>query len=85
MLDCVRGVTKLDPETGEESFVEVPHGMGFRDLDVYRGMACMTHRHKTASSSEEPGLWCLDSDENLELRIKQDQATGIKFVPAYGE
>ena len=79
------GVTMLDLDTGEESFVEVPHGMGFRDIDVYRGIACMTHRHKTASSSEEPGLWCLDDQGNLELRIKQDQATGIKFVPSSTE
>ena len=76
------GVTKLDVNTGEESFVDVPHRFGFMDLDVYRGTVCMPNRHETVNVAEEVGLWCLDDKGNLELRIKQDQATGIMFVPS---
>jgi hypothetical protein len=79
------GVTKIDVKTGEESFLDVPHRFGFKDLDVYRGTVCMPNRHNTLNGSEDVGLWCLDDQGNLELRIKQDQATGIKFVPSSTE
>ena len=54
------GVTKIGVKTGEESFVDVPHRFGFKDLDVYRGTVCMPNRHNTLNGSEDIGLWCLD-------------------------
>ena len=73
------GVTKLDLNTREETFIDVPHHYSFKDLDVYRGMVCMANRMK---GSEDDGLWCLDDAGQLELRIPQDEATGILFVPS---
>ncbi len=74
------GVTKLDLKTGEETFIDVPHRFTFKDLDVYGETVCMANR--TLTGSEDDGLWCLDEAGKLELRIPQDQATGILFVPS---
>ena len=71
------GITKLNPSTGENSFVEIPGGFDFKDLDVHLGKTCMANR--TLNGSENDGLWCLDAAGELTLRIPQDQATGIKF------
>ena len=77
------GVTKLNPITREQSFVEIPHSFSFKDLDVYQGTVCMPNR--TLNGSEHDGLWCLDGEDKLVLRIPQNQATGVMFVSSSGD
>ena len=71
----VSGITRLDPATGVESFFPTPnlsfvHGMG-----VYRDRPCLAHQRLEGS-----GLWCMDDDGVMRLKIPHEAANGVLFA-----
>ena len=68
------GITRLDPATRSQQFVATPDHLSADGLDVYRGQTCLAE-----AQGEDIGLWCMNDDGTLELRIPQEEATGVLF------
>ena len=69
------GITRLDLDSGQETFFPTPDLPFVADMDVYLGTPCLAHKQR----SEGSGLWCLDSAGALELKIPQKEAVGVLF------
>ena len=68
------GITQLDLATGVETFVPTPdlpyvHGMG-----LLEGRPCLAHKRP-----EDSGLWCLNDDGVMELKVPAGHAVGVLF------
>ena len=71
------GITRLDLATGMETFIPTPTMPHAPGMGVYRDRPCLAGRDKNSS-----GLWCLNEDGNLELKVHQENAIGVAFAPS---
>ncbi len=69
------GITRLDLATGAETFVPTPNLPYSQGMGVYRDRPCLANER-----SEGSGLWCLNDDDVLELKIP-DRYLGVLFGP----
>lgn len=72
------GITRLDLNTGKETFMPIPELPFVDDMDVYLDTPCLAHKQR----SEGSGLWCVNDLGELELSIPQKEAVGILFGPS---
>ncbi len=70
------GITRLDLATGMETFIPTPTMPHAPGMGVYRDRPCLAGRDKNSS-----GLWCLNEDGSLELKVPQEYAIGVAFAP----
>ena len=70
------GITRLDLSTGVETFIPTPTMPHAPGMGVYRDRPCLAGRDKNSS-----GLWCLNEDGSLELKVPQEYAIGVAFAP----
>ena len=70
------GITRLDPSTRDQEFVATPDHLSADGLDLYRGQVCLAQ-----ARGDDIGLWCMDDEGTLELRIPYEEATGVLFGP----
>ena len=73
------GITRLDVATGVETFVPTPTMSSAPGMGVYRGRPCLARQGKKSG-----GLWCLNEDGNLELKVHQEYSIGVAFAPSGG-
>ncbi len=71
------GITRLDPATGVETFVPTPQLPYAPGMGVYRDQPCLAARR----GKKTGGLWCLNEDGSLELKVRQKFSIGVAFVP----
>ncbi len=69
------GITRLDLATGMETFIPTPTMPHAPGMGVYRDRPCLAGRDKNSS-----GLWCLNEDGSLELKVHQENAIGVAFA-----
>ena len=68
------GVTRLDLTTGAETFWPTPDMPHPHWIGVQQGRHCLVERKK-----EGGGLWCMNDQGALELKIPQEWAAGAVF------
>ena len=68
------GLTRLDPVTRQESFVATPEFPEVFELAVYGDVPCLA-----VEDYVENGLWCLNEQSELELKIAVEDAVGVAF------
>jgi hypothetical protein len=73
------GVTRLDPDTGEETFTEVPNPPRVTGMRLNGNRACMPSRFKAGRGD---GVWCLNAEGELELKSSQDIVKDVAFARA---
>ena len=70
------GVTRIDPVTRETEYTRIndpERGFSAQGFDVYRGQPCMVLRS---------GLWCMDGDGGIDLKLSQESSIGVLFAPS---
>ncbi len=70
------GVTRIDPVTRETEYTKIndpERGFNARGFDVYRGQPCMALRS---------GLWCMNGDGGIDLKLPQKSSIGVLFAPS---
>ena len=73
------GITRLEPSTGAESFIPTSTMHSASGMGVYRDQPCLVRRSKAFG-----GLWCLNEDGRLELKVPQEYSIGVAFRPSGG-
>ena len=70
------GFTLLNSASREEMFTAIPDLPFTRGIGVDQGRPCLTRR-----GTEDGGLWCMNDNGVLELKIKHPGAVGVRFGP----
>ena len=74
-------MSRIDPVTREGKYTQINRSEGgFHNaagFDVYKGQPCMTQRVK-----DNHGLWCMNDDGSMELKIPQEKVIGVLFAPS---
>ncbi len=68
-------VSRIDPVTREAEYTKIndpERGPNARGFDVYRGRPCMVFGS---------GLWCMNDDATLDLKVSQESSIGVLFAP----
>ena len=72
------GLTRLDPETGQQLFAYTPTVRNANGMGVYRDRPCLAR----GGGPETGGLWCMNDEGALERKVPQEFAEGVQFRPA---
>ena len=70
------GVTRIDPVTREMEYMDPERETSAQGFDVYRGQPCIVLRS---------GLWCMNGEGGIELKLPQESSIGVLFVPSKEE
>ena len=72
----IGGVTRIDPVTREIEYMDSERETSAQGFDVYRGQPCIVLRS---------GLWCMNGDGGIDLKLPQENSIGVLFVPSKEE
>ena len=70
------GFTLLNPTSREGTFIATPDFPATLGIGVDQGKPCLTHR-----GTDDGGLWCMNDNGVLELKIRHPGTFGVRFGP----